>query len=552
MSARRALAGDEELPEAGDLLPVEYLDRTGLIITSEGAFVRIFRVAPPNPLLMSGEERGKTAATFQRLVSQLKADETLQIYIDARPVNLSQLLATCRREVQASAGPPPSAEHPARDRTALAQWRLYAALEESLKLHADEQAAVQVSAYVVVPFVPRDSTARAALAWVRRSKLPTAPLERPVQAHRRTVRAQLAHVDGLRAELEAEGMATELLDGDQVLHMLWSRFNPTKADNGRRAPSSTVEVLGELDAPSERDTARQAALRLKEQIAQSSLDFRASHQQVTVDRDVEQTVFINNTAGRTSMGWLHGAMLTRQPFTMSVFIHALERRRERQKLKLAYRRLFTINRGAEQRGRVPDFDRYVQEREYQELLGEMAGGEQANLFQVAIYQTLRARGPEPNLAALSEAVDFCAESIESGGDCKVNRGEFRQHELWPSSLPLGRDLMHRVRKYPTDNTGDMLPLVGTKCGSPTGIPFAFADPGRTVELLNPYDEEHSKLQLHARNRGPLGQWQDDDSKCNSVALPGARGARVRDRPCRPLRDPHATGRRRPADRDRRR
>ena len=36
----------------------------------------------------------------------------------------------------------------------------------------------------------------------------------------------------------------------------------------------------------------------------------------------------------------------------------------------------------------------------------------------------------------------------------------------------------------------MLPLIGTRCGSPTGVPFAFADPGRTVELINPYDEEH--------------------------------------------------------------
>ena len=77
---------------------------------------------------------------------------------------------------------------------------------------------------------------------------------------------------------------------------------------------------------------------------------------------------VQNTAGRTHMGWLHGAMLTRQPYTLSVYVHGLERRRERQKLKLAYRRLFTINRGAEQRGRIPDFDRYVQEREYQGLL----------------------------------------------------------------------------------------------------------------------------------------------------------------------------------------
>ena len=129
----------------------------------------------------------------------------------------------------------------------------------------------------------------------------------------------------------------------------------------------------------------------------SSLDFKSSHQHVVVDRDVEQTILIANTAGRTQMGWLHGAMLTRQPFTLSVFVHGLERRRERQRLKLAYRRLHTINRGAEQRGRVPDFDRYVQEREYRELLGEMATGETSNLFRVSVYQTLRARGPDPDL-----------------------------------------------------------------------------------------------------------------------------------------------------------
>jgi hypothetical protein len=126
----------------------------------------------------------------------------------------------------------------------------------------------------------------------------------------------------------------------------------------------------------------------------------ASHQHVVIDRDVEQTILVANTAGRTQMGLLHGAMLTRQPFTLSVFVHGLERRRERQKLKLAYRRLHTINRGAEQRGRVPDFDRYVQEREYRELLNEMASGEQAGLYRVAVYQTLRARGPDPDLAAL--------------------------------------------------------------------------------------------------------------------------------------------------------
>ncbi|MGN6168825.1 MAG: VirB4 family type IV secretion system protein, partial [Solirubrobacteraceae bacterium] len=237
----------------------------------------------------------------------------------------------------------------------------------------------------------------------------------------------------------------------------------------------------------------------------SSLDFDRDAQLAFVDRDACQTIAVATTAGRTQMGWLHGAMLTRQPFCLCVFVHALERRQERQRLKLAYRRLFTINRGAESRGRVPDFDRYVQEREYEGLLSQLATGQQTGLYHVSVYEQLRARGPDPDLAALSEAVDFCSEQIESAGDCKVNSGSFRQQRLWESVLPLGRDVQAQVRKYPTTNAADMLPLVGTKCGSPTGVPFAFADPGRTVELLNLYDELHPNHTLLISGRSGAGK-----------------------------------------------
>ena len=510
-----------ELREAGELLGVEAVDRTGLVVTSEGAFVRIFRVAPVNPLLMSGEEREKAAGTFGRLISQLHADERIQVLVEGRPVNLEQLLGDCRREVQVFAGPPPGRETAARDPLALSRWRLYAALEESLRLHADGQAAVEVSHYLVVPFLPRQHVARAAMAYWRRGKLPSAPLERSLTAHRRGVREHLGRVDALRAELEAEGLATELLDGEQIVHLLWAHFNPTKADRGRR-PAQTGELLGELDAPVEREEAIQAGVRLKEAIAAASLDFDRDSQLAYVDRDASQTVAVATTAGRTTMGWLHSAMLTRQPFCLCVYVHALERRRERQRLKLAYRRLFTINRGAESRGRVPDFDRYVQEREYEGLLNQLATGQQTGLFHVSIYEQLRARGPEPDLSALSEAVDFCTEQIESAGDCKVNAGTFRQQRLWESVLPLGRDVAAQVRKYPTVNAADMLPLVGTKCGSPTGVPFAFADPGRTVELLNLYDELHPNHTLLISGKSGSGKTMTANCLMSHCVAAGAR------------------------------
>jgi adenylylsulfate kinase-like enzyme len=510
-----------ELREAGELLGVEAVDRTGLVVTSEGAFVRILRVAPVNPLLMSGEEREKIAGTFQRLISQLRDEERIQIVVEGRPVNLAELVEESRREVEACAGTAPSRDRGAPDGLALSRWRLHAALEESLRLHADSQAAVEVNHYLVVPFLPRQHVARAALAYWRRGKLPTAPLERTLTAHRRAVREHLGRVDALRSELEAEGMATELLDGEQVVALLWACFNPTRSDRGVRATAGG-ELLGELDAPVEREEAIQAGLRLREWIAGSSLDFDRDSHLAYVDRDAEQTIVIATTAGRTSMGWLHGAMLTRQPFALSVYVHALERRRERQRLKLAYRRLFTINRGAESRGRVPDFDRYVQEHEYEGLLGQLASGQQTGLFHVSIYEKLRARGPDPDLAALSEAVDFCAEQIESAGDCKVNAGTFRQQQLWESTLPLGRDVAAQVRKYPTVNAADMLPLVGTKCGSPTGIPFAFADPGRTVELLNLYDEQHPNHTLLIAGRSGSGKTMSANVLMSRCLALGAR------------------------------
>jgi hypothetical protein len=511
----------DRLREAGELLGVEAVDRTGLVVTSEGAFVRIFRVSPANPLLMSGEERAKAASTFQRLISQLHDEERIQFVVEGHPVNLGELVEECRRQVEACAGPPPHGDRGARNRLAMSRWRLHAALEESLRLHADSQAAVEVNHYLVVPVLPRQHIARAALAYWRRGKLPSAPLERTVTAHRRAVREHLGRVDALRSELEAEGMATELLDGEQVVALLWSCFNPTRADGGTRsAPAG--ELLGELDAPVEREEAIQAGLRLRDAIAGASLDFERDSHLAHVDRDAEQTIVVATTAGRTSMGWLHGAMLTRQPFTLTVYVHALERRRERQRLKLAYRRLFTINRGAESRGRVPDFDRYVQEREYEGLLGQLASGQQTGLFHVSIYEKLRARGPDPDLSALSEAVDFCAEQIESAGDCKVNAGTFRQQQLWESTLPLGRDVLAQVRKYPTVNAADMLPLVGTKCGSPTGIPFAFADPGRTVELLNLYDEQHPNHTLLIAGRSGSGKTMSANVLMSRCLALGAR------------------------------
>ena len=337
------------------------------------------------------------------------------------------------------------------------------------------------------------------------------------------MRESHAHTDAIRAELDGLGLATHVLNGEQAVALLWARFNPTRADRGVGPAVSDVEVLGELDGAVDIDDARTAALRLRDLIARSPVDFKASDDHAVVERDLEQTIYTSTTADATHLGWLMRAMMTRQPFTLSVFVSALDRSRERTKLKMAYRRNFALLRGAESRGRVPDFDKYAQEAEQERLLAEMAGHERAGLFEVSIYQSVRVRGPEPDPATLTEAIDFCREQIEAASDAKVTLGKWQQAELWETTLPLGRDVAGRARKYATRNVGDTVPLLGTRCGSPGGIPFAFTDPGRELQHFNPWDRAHANGMCTITGQSGSGKTNTLNALLGRAIAFGARG-----------------------------
>ena len=233
MGLRRKQAARQaaQFAEAGDLLGIEAIDRTGVVVTSEGAFVRILHVVPPNPMTLSARERERLSAAYCGLVGRLRPDETLQFYVEARPVDLEQILGASRGEVAAWAGEPPGPDQPARDPLALSRWRLYAAMEESLRLHADDQAAVAFNAYVVVPFRPRQAMTRAVVQSMvpGRNPVASAPLERGLRAHRRAMRESLAHTDMVRSALDSLSLPTRLLNGEEVSRMLWARatVNPS-------------------------------------------------------------------------------------------------------------------------------------------------------------------------------------------------------------------------------------------------------------------------------------------------------------------------------------
>ena len=490
--------------QAGDLCAVEAIDREGLLVTSQGALVRFLRAAPKNPLVMSPPEREQIGHAFGQLAGRLQPGQSIQFYVEATPVRLDALLA--RSESEAECAIRALGPH-AEDRAGVLR-RLHAALRESLERHADEQAAVDVAYYLIVPYLPDQNNQLdwQALLPGRRRRLGSAALERSLASHRRVARESLHLTDSIRADLEALDLSTHLLSGPEVLDLLWRRFNPTTADRtpDRRpgAREDRLEVVGELDQAADARDAANAAHALRELVCASGIDW-PDQRHLRVDRDLEQALYVATLPDATEFGWLLDAMQVPRPFTLSVHVHALDRLRERSRFKARHRRLFGVNRGAQLRGRTPDYEMLAQEEELGELLKELSGHERTAAFEVSIYQSIRERGPDPDPIQLAEAVEQASREIIAASDARVNLGQLRQLELWQSTLPLGRDVARLTRKYVTRHVGDTVPLVGTSCGSPSGIPFAFTDPGREVALINPFDPAHDNgtLLVNARSGG---------------------------------------------------
>jgi hypothetical protein len=244
---------------------------------------------------------------------------------------------------------------------------------------------------------------------------------------------------------------------------------------------------------------------------------------IALDGGLEQTIYLSGVPEHTFYGWLLHAMQSAKPWSLTVHVHALDRMVERRRARERLKRLWGANRGRERESKMPDHEQLAQEHEVTELVSELAMSPNAATYLMSVYARIREPAPNPSTTALTEAVDQAIRDVSAPVDVRLARGEAMQRELWRSMLPLGLDVANKTFKVVTRNVGDSIPLVGTSCGSPQGIPFAFSQ-ARTIERLDPFDQMHDNGTLIVNAKAGRGKTMTTILLLARAIARGAQGA----------------------------
>ena len=139
--------------------------------------------------------------------------------------------------------------------------------------------------------------------------------------------------------------------------------------------------------------------------------------------------------------------------------------------------------GAARPARRSDEDDALTEAEL--LDRELRSTVAATVYQVSTYVSFRE--PDGDPTDFGERLKKTATAFQSLTDARVLRGAFLNVHSYPCTLPTGLDPLRAARAYAQRNIAHCSPLVSASCGSPEGLILGFADPGGTLERLDPYD-----------------------------------------------------------------
>ncbi|MGH2926651.1 MAG: VirB4 family type IV secretion system protein, partial [Solirubrobacteraceae bacterium] len=344
-----------------------------------------------------------------------------------------------------------------------------------------EQPAVAARWWVAVSHEPAATTVREQYDLMRaRARGRT-----PWRAHLEAARHSWALAAQVQSVLDAIGIETHRLDGVQAIAVLWERMHPA---------ASTRPDFSEFEAATEVvETATPAAAReLRHRVAQAicgqapaGIDASDPVRLQHADGTLEEILHIGTPPLQTSPWWLSYLLACPLPCTLAVHIRVGSRHREIARQRRRWRRLRAAVIYKERRGQLVGAGEHEALDEAQAIDGELSGEIGATVYQVGIYLAIRDATGEAE--RFEQIVSETARVFHSMTNARVIRGRWLNLRAFPATLPLGVDELRATRSYGQRNIAHCVPLTSSSCGSPSGLVLGTADPGGTLERVDPFD-----------------------------------------------------------------
>jgi hypothetical protein len=418
----------------GDVVPVAAVEPDGLVVTSAGAYVRLVEcVAPLQPLRGGREHRDAIRDRLAALAARIPARQSLQVVVEAEPLDVEAELARDRHEIRTAAAL--AERHGAHDRGE-ALRRLGYGLEQTVRRSAPAVQATRLRWTVVVCWRPATTSWRPYLERARRSRERTLTQ----RVHERAAGDSLRFADSVVSELTGAGCQVAALDGTAALAALARPIRPGTEPE----PATFASLPQVLDTT---DSAVGLAHR------QALIEAVSAGARLHVGRDwlthheggeLEAVMHLSGAPADTSLWWLLGLMELPPPWRLSVHLTATDRARERRSQRLRHKRLWADLRRRERDGKLIAQEAYEQEREAAELDAELRLTGASGIYEVSLY--LAIRRPAAAQEQLADALAALASDFESYTDARLYGGRFLVEDAWVSTLPLAVDRLGATRR----------------------------------------------------------------------------------------------------------
>lgn len=484
--------------------PIKAVGSDGTIVLDDGRMLLLVAVEPPNVDVMDEDQVAACFNSFMAMNKLLKSEEAIQFLVEGELVGIDEHMEHMRSQIEAVHGFDPMATDVRRSKelteTQFSSWGVFSLLRESVQVAAAGELTMQRRCYIAVPWDPAKSNNNEILSALpgflnaaskrnARTSARTNAEPRTVAEHRRYSRRARTRLGAFTGTLERQEIHCRVLGGVEALEYFQRRGQPTSTTHGRVVHTPTADMLSDFGRPIDREQAERTAKQLRALLGSAPLNFRRSEHHGYVDQDVVQTTFLDGTPSSLSMFWLRSVIEMRQPFTLSLFLTGLDRLQEQQRLNRRWRQSARENERNAIKGN-PDPDSTAQEVEQAELAQRMAMDPMAGTLRTSLYLMVRSPGPDPDVHAVDQEVYEArahVSRVTQGGT--LNAGVRMQEILWQSTLPLGTDYAKRTITMETELAADTVPLIGTGCGSPTGLPLLVSGTGE-IEYLAPFDRRH--------------------------------------------------------------